>query len=122
MRLRLIETASGRAIPIGKLPAVLGRDPSADVQLDDASLPPYQCMIAKDGNDELTVWNLRQEWPVLVNGLAVSKAALRPGDTLAIGAGHFVVEYEPGRRQRFAGRKTGEKDCETAGWAQTADG
>jgi hypothetical protein len=109
MRLRLIETISGRVIPIGKLPALIGRDPSADVQLDDASLPPYQCMIAKEGSEELTVWNLREEFPVSVNGRFVAKATLRPGDTLTIGTGCYVVQYEMSRRRRFGRRQVEAK-------------
>jgi hypothetical protein len=94
MRLRIVETASGNAIFIDKLPAVVGRDVSADVRLDDPDLPPYACMIGKNGDEGLTVWSLRQELPVYINGQAAMRAPVQSGDRLTIGKREFVVQCE----------------------------
>jgi pSer/pThr/pTyr-binding forkhead associated (FHA) protein len=108
MHVNLIEVVSGEIIAIGRLPAVIGRDPSADVRIDDPALPPYQCMVGKDGDGVMTVWSLRPEFPVYVNGEMTAKAALRDGDELSIGKRRFVVQLSPfaPRKQRdFRGAK-----------------
>jgi hypothetical protein len=91
LRVRLTNTASRETILVDKLPAVIGRDSSADVQLDDAILPPYQCMLGTDGSGDLTIWNLRQESPIRVNGHAVMKAPLSTNDRLTIGKAEFIL-------------------------------
>jgi hypothetical protein len=91
MRVQLTDVASRETIVVSKLPAVIGRDASADVQLGDGSLPPYQCMLGADGSGDLTIWNLRQESPIRVNGHAVTKAPLSTDDRLTIGKTEFIV-------------------------------
>jgi pSer/pThr/pTyr-binding forkhead associated (FHA) protein len=104
MILRLSNASSGELITIDNLPAVVGRDKGTEVRLADPLIAPYQCMIAKNGSDTLTVWNLREEIPVRVNDRETLKAPLLPGDRLTMGNTEFVIDYRlPGQSQTAAG-------------------
>ncbi len=48
----------------------------------------------------LTVWNLRDEFPIEVNGLVVARASLASGDRLQIGDTQLVVHYEASESRR----------------------
>lgn len=90
--------ASSVKITIQNLPAIVGRDGTADVKIDDPVIAPYQCMIAKNGGNALTVWNLREESPIWVNDRQTLKATLFPGDRVRLGKTQFIVDYNlPGR-------------------------
>jgi len=92
---KLVDTPSQEEATFRKLPILIGRDPSADVRLDDPAVAPYQCMIGNGTSKYLTAWNLRTEIPMHVNGQRVfSKAELLPGDSLTVGKSHLVVHYE----------------------------
>ena len=94
MRMQLKEMASQVKIDLNELPVIIGRDPTADIPLDDLTLPPFQCMI-DDGADGVAVlWNLRNEFPLCVNGSLVTKATLADGDILTIGQSRFVFTCE----------------------------
>lgn len=45
MTRQLRETTTNDRIEFSELPVFIGRDSTADIQLDDPALPPYQCMI-----------------------------------------------------------------------------
>jgi pSer/pThr/pTyr-binding forkhead associated (FHA) protein len=94
MRLQLTAMATNDRSTFRKLPAIIGRDPSADVQVDDPMLPPYQCMIDKWG-DGGVVWNLRDDFPLYVNNRRVTKTELSAGDIVNIGRNRFVFSCEP---------------------------
>jgi pSer/pThr/pTyr-binding forkhead associated (FHA) protein len=94
MRLTLKETTTNDRIECSELPAIIGRDATADIQLDDPALPPYQCMIDGLAGDGAVVWNLRNDFPLYVNGRRVDKAAMFPGDILTIGQNRFVLSCE----------------------------
>jgi hypothetical protein len=91
----LRDTVRGTTIEVRKLPAVVGRDPSADVPLDDADLPPYQCMIGLDGDRSLTLWNLRPDFPIHLNGQIVARAGIAPGDRLTLGKSEIIIQCPP---------------------------
>jgi hypothetical protein len=111
--LQLIGPTSGEKIAVHDLPAVIGRDASADVQFDDFAMAPYQCMIARSGRNGLTVWNLREEFPIWVNDQQALKAVLRPGDRLTMGGTQFIVEYCLPGQCRSASSLTLEADADT---------
>jgi hypothetical protein len=92
--LELTDAVSRKTIRVYKLPAVVGRDPGADVSLDDADLPPYQCMIGLDGDRRLTLWNLRPDVPIRVNGQLATKVGIVNGDTLTFGKFAFIVSCD----------------------------
>jgi len=92
--MRLTEMASQETIDLTELPVVIGRDPSADIELDDPTLPPFQCMIDEQTDGVAVLWNLRNEFPLYVNGSRVTKAVLADGDILTIGQNRFVFSCE----------------------------
>jgi pSer/pThr/pTyr-binding forkhead associated (FHA) protein len=94
MRLQLRELATNDSIEFSDLPAIIGRDATADIRLDDPTLPPYQCMIGERTDDGAVVWNLRDDFPFYVNGGRVTKTELFPGDILTIGQSRFVFSCE----------------------------
>jgi hypothetical protein len=51
-------------------------------------------------DNHLVVWDLGEGGQTLVNGVRVTKASLKAGDTLTLGGTDFTVRYEqpsPGR-------------------------
>jgi hypothetical protein len=90
----LVDTPSQERVTFRKLPIVIGRDPTADLWLDDPAIPPYQCMIGQGKSKYLTAWNLRTDIPMHVNGQEVSNAELFPGDRLTVGKRQLIVHYE----------------------------
>lgn len=94
MRLQLTEMTSQERIEVSNLPAIIGRDSTADIQLDDPTLPPFQCMIGERADDGAVVWNLKDDFPIYVNGGRVSNAELFSGDILTIGQSRFVFSCE----------------------------
>ena len=68
MRLQLTEIASQEKIDLNELPAIIGRDSTADIQLDDPTLPPLQCMIDERADGVVFVWNVREDFPLTLMG------------------------------------------------------
>lgn len=80
-------------IALEHLPLRLGRGTDVDVCVDDRWVSREHCVI--DQIDHvLTVCDLGSKHGTLVNGEAVMRAELNPGDELTIGLTKFVVEYE----------------------------
>lgn len=80
-------------ISLDHLPLRLGRGADADVCVDDRWVSREHCVI--DHVDQvLTVSDLGSKHGTLVNGEAVIRAELNPGDELTIGLTKFVVQYE----------------------------
>ena len=65
---------------------VVGRDESAGLQLNDASVSRAHALVSCDERGEVTVQDLGSTNGTRVNDQAVSRALLRPGDHLEIGA------------------------------------
>jgi FHA domain len=68
----------------------LGRSPSADVLLDDATVSRRHAVIAREGEDTVLLDN-RSRNGVLLNGARVSRAVLRHGDQIQLG--RVVMRY-----------------------------
>ena len=81
MKLQLREMATNDMIEFSELPAIIGRDSTADIQLDDPALPPYQCVIGRGADDGVVVWNLREDFPLYVNGRRIMEAQLLLGES-----------------------------------------
>jgi hypothetical protein len=90
----LTEMTSQERIEINKLPIIIGGDSAADIPLDDPTLPPLQCMIDDGNGGGAILWNLREDFPLYVNGNHVTKAKLSHGDVLLIGQRRFVFSCE----------------------------
>ena len=94
MRMQLTEMALQEKIDLNELPVIIGRDPTADIPLDDPTLPPFQCMIDEGADGVAVVWNLQNGFPLCVNGRLVTKTNLLSGDILTIGQSRFVFSCE----------------------------
>ena len=104
MKIRLVSLAPGtprvRTI-INKLPAALGRNPDADVRLDDSWVSRVHCEISEiSGN--LLVRDLGSTNGTLVNGKQVNESHLLPGDRLTVGLTSFEVHYRHSRKKSLA--------------------
>jgi two-component system cell cycle response regulator len=69
-----------------ELSLVLGRDEAAGLSLTDASVSRNHVMLTCDDQNEVTVQDLGSTNGTTVNGQQVSRALLRPGDHLEVGA------------------------------------
>src|SRR5262249_25095286 len=111
---------------------LVGSVPGCDLRLPGADLPPVLCLITRHAGGVL----LRRLAPVqalLVNGRAVSPAALRDGDRVALGAVELYVRIEPaGRahaddfpetdaRQQLLEERTRELEADRALWYRRRD-
>jgi FHA domain len=94
MRMQLTEMASREKIDLNDFPVIIGRDPTADIPLDDLTLPPFLCMIDEGADGVAVLWNLHNDFPLYVNDRLVTKANLLSGDILTIGESRFVFSCE----------------------------
>jgi pSer/pThr/pTyr-binding forkhead associated (FHA) protein len=79
-------------IVLDKLPVVIGRNPDADVRLDDRWASRVHCGISEiDGT--LLVRDLDSRHGTVVNGRYIKEAQLLPGDHLTVGLTSFEVRY-----------------------------
>jgi pSer/pThr/pTyr-binding forkhead associated (FHA) protein len=92
--MHLTEMTLREKIDLNELPVIIGRDPTADIPLDDLTLPPFQCMIDEQADGVAVLWNLQNDFPLCVNGRLVTKANLLSGDILTIGQSRFVFSCE----------------------------
>lgn len=91
-KLRLVP-ASGGAIEVGKDEIVIGREPTCDVTLSDASVSRRHAKLEKRG----TTWHVVDQGSAngtFLDSQRVAEAALKDGQTLRLGAVDFQVEIE----------------------------
>ncbi len=74
----------GISIPIGRGSTYIGRDPAAQVMVDDPTVSRNHARLDLAGGD-LWVEDLGSANGTLVNGVAISRGLLRPGDVLEVG-------------------------------------
>lgn len=101
-KLRLVPSAGGAAHEIDGS-KVVGRDASADVMIDDASVSRRHARIAREGG----VWTVADQASAngtFINGQRVTEAGLRQGQTLRFGDVSFKVEIEGGEDDLAATR------------------
>jgi hypothetical protein len=75
---------STHEVEVPKGVAVLGRDPSCDIVLNDSKCSRRHAVV-EDGPDGVVVLDTGSANGVLVDGRRVEKAPLRPGDTFRLG-------------------------------------
>jgi pSer/pThr/pTyr-binding forkhead associated (FHA) protein len=83
----LFDIASGtdRLEWILPLPVVVGRCPTADITIGDASISRRHCQFLLDPHDSLMVRDLGSKNGVFVDERRVDKAVVRPGSQVRIG-------------------------------------
>jgi pSer/pThr/pTyr-binding forkhead associated (FHA) protein len=80
-------------IVLDRLPVVIGRNPEADVRLDDRWVSRVHSEISEI-NGTLVVRDLDSHNGTLVNGQYIKEAHLLSGDRLTVGLTSFEVQYE----------------------------
>ena len=94
MRLILVNRLTQESIRIEGSTVLVGRDPLADVPIDDPKAGPHQCMLGDVWDGQWAVWDLGTEAGTFVNGHRVNKAILATDDELMIGTTTFSVKLE----------------------------
>jgi hypothetical protein len=87
---RLVLEGAGVMIPVCDEPMLVGRDPTAQVIIDDPSVSRFHANlhVAPDG---IWVEDLGSSNGTMINGVRVERELLRPGDALDIGDLHLVL-------------------------------
>jgi predicted component of type VI protein secretion system len=83
-----------REIPLGKLPANIGRGEDCKVRVPLPSVSRQHCELHIDDDDEFAVKDLNSSNGTYVNGDRVRSRELIPGDLLAVGPVVFVVRID----------------------------
>lgn len=112
MKLRLISQdplACPREIVLDQFPAEIGRGMDVALRIDDRWISRRHCRLTLDG-DELVVHDLGSRHGTYVNGLAIEKSRLLPGNELCLGLSHFIVQIVPDNAFDPAGHESGELD------------
>ena len=95
MKVKLVAVrprSAKRTIVLDELPVVVGRDPDAQIFLDDSWVSRQHCEIDEiDGS--LVIRDLKSRNGTFVNGRRVREEELAPGDRLTIGIASFQVQY-----------------------------
>ena len=99
MKAKLVAVRSRGAkqtLVLEELPVVVGREPDADICLEDSWVSRQHCQFG-ESDGSLTVRDLDSRNGTFVNGCRVSDTELAPGDVLTIGTASFQVQYRRGR-------------------------
>jgi pSer/pThr/pTyr-binding forkhead associated (FHA) protein len=84
----LLDSGTGRASAhwILSLPVIVGREPSSDIMINDPSISRRHCQFTLGAEGALLVRDLGSKNGVYVDEKRVSKAIIRPGEVVQIGA------------------------------------
>jgi pSer/pThr/pTyr-binding forkhead associated (FHA) protein len=94
MKVELVTADPARKIVLDTLPAMIGRDATAEVNVEDSFVATYHSILDQEG-DTLKVLRLGSKTGTFVNGHRMKGAAvLMPGDRLTVGRTTFVVQYD----------------------------
>ena len=74
-------------------PVIVGRSPTANVSIGDASISRRHCQFSVDPDGALVVRDLGSMNGTYMDDRRVTKAALKPGDLVQIGAITLRVEW-----------------------------
>lgn len=117
MKLRLISQdplACPREIILDQFPAEIGRGMDVALRIDDRWISRRHCRLTLDG-DEIVVQDLGSRHGTYVNGQAIEKSRLLPGNELCLGLSHFIVQLVPDNSFIAAGHESGELDVAVSG-------
>ena len=102
MKIELVATKCPGTIGLERFPALIGEGPEREVCATHPGPGAFHCLISR-GHDDLVVWDLSTGGGTFVNGVRVTRAALRPGDTLKLGENEFTVKGEDRPRHYLHG-------------------
>jgi transcriptional regulator with GAF, ATPase, and Fis domain len=93
MRIKLLAVSGpwkGTSFPLAESVNIVGREPNSHVCLDESAVSRRHCEISFAG-DSCTLRDLGSHNHTFVNGKAITKAEIRPGDRIEIGSSAFVL-------------------------------
>jgi len=99
MSVELVATRTSESVLANKFPTLLSQDAGSSVKCEDSIPGSYHCLVSLV-EGELVVWDLGAPGGTFVNGARVTKAAVKPGDTLSLAGTTFHVDYKQ-RPRRF---------------------
>ena len=105
MSVELVATRKLNSLLAEKLPALVSQGAGGTVRCEDSIAGNYHCLVSLV-EGALVVWDLGAPGGTSVNGARVTKAALRPGDTLTLGGTRFQVKYNQQPRRYLFGPRT----------------
>ena len=105
MSVELVATRKLNSLLAEKLPALVSQGAGGTVRCDDPIAGTYHCLVSLV-EGALVVWDLGTPGGTSVNGARVTKAALRPGDTLNLGGTEFQVNYKQHARRYLFGLRS----------------
>lgn len=117
VKLRLISQdplACPREIVLDQFPVEIGRGNDVALRIDDRWISRRHCRLTLDG-DELVVQDLGSRHGTYVNGVAIEKSRLQPGNELCLGLSHFIVQWVAESDFVPAGHESGDLDAALAG-------
>jgi len=80
-----------KEIPIGSRPTTIGRAPDNDIHIDNLAVSNYHARVYTEAG-QMVVEDLNSLNGTFVNDQRVERAALRDGDSIAIGKHHIVFD------------------------------
>lgn len=89
----------GNVITLSKKSAIMGRDATCDIEVDDHEISRKHCQIILV-DDRVSVNDLGSINGIWVNGNRVDHAHLKPGDIMAIGKSQFRLIIGTGAEQK----------------------
>jgi pSer/pThr/pTyr-binding forkhead associated (FHA) protein len=91
---RLVLSWLGKPFAFELMPGLnrLGRNPTNDFRVADASISSFHCEVSLNPDNSLHVRDLASTNGTFINGVQVSEGAVRPGQTLRLGTVEFALE------------------------------
>jgi hypothetical protein len=83
-----------QSIELGKREVGIGRDPSNALHIDSLALADHHAVV-KYTVEGYVIRQLRQDYPVFLNGRPISEERLSDGDHIAIGKHNIYFIHEP---------------------------
>ena len=91
---RLVLSWVGKPVAFELMPGLnrVGRNPTNDCRVPDASLSSFHCEITLNPDNTLRVRDLASTNGTYVNGLQVMDSEVKPGEILRLGSVEFALE------------------------------
>jgi pSer/pThr/pTyr-binding forkhead associated (FHA) protein len=93
MSVELAAARMSESVLANRFPAILNKDSGKSVRCDDSIPGNYHCLVSVV-EGKLVVWDLGTPGGTFVNGERVSKATVKPGDTLSLAGTDFQANYK----------------------------
>jgi hypothetical protein len=105
MSVELAAARMSESVLANRFPAILNKDSGKSVRCDDTIPGNYHCLVSVV-EGKLVVWDLGTPGGTFVNGERVTKATVKPGDTLSLAGTDFHANYKQHPRQYLFGPRS----------------